>query len=273
MDPVREGISDYDGGYPRMVRSVAVLCLVSAALAVSASGSAGAAGAATETTLKVTYWENPARSSTRKVWTLRCTPAGGTLPRPAVACRRLGAIGAKLFAPVPRVQITEDGADRVSAQARRASAPIAPRRRHATAGRGSVPPAGVQRSVHTLRVDDLLSVVSVAAPAAPAEPDAEIETAESTLTRHRAQYSRPEGTHIVPEIPLYQIHPPLDSPRVPERQANRDHRRRRFHRSSTGSRGRSVDANEIVAVDNLPSVRLARRNEPRRPPELRLRPW
>ncbi len=99
MHPVREGFPDYDGGYPRFVRIVAILCLVGAALGVSASGSAGTAA---ETTLKVTYWENPARSSTRDVWTLRCAPAGGTLPRPAVACRRLGAIGAKLFAPVPR---------------------------------------------------------------------------------------------------------------------------------------------------------------------------
>jgi hypothetical protein len=80
------------------VRIVAILCLIGAALAVSTAGSAGTAA---NTTLKVSYWENPARSSTR-VWTLRCAPAGGTLPRPALACRRLDAIGPKPFAPVPR---------------------------------------------------------------------------------------------------------------------------------------------------------------------------
>jgi hypothetical protein len=81
------------------MRIVAVLFLIGAALGASASGSAGTAA---ETTLKVTYWENPARSSTRDDWTLRCNPVGGTLPRPTVACRRLATVGAKLFAAVPR---------------------------------------------------------------------------------------------------------------------------------------------------------------------------
>jgi len=36
----------------------------------------------------------------RKVWILRCDPARGTLPRPAVACRRLAAGGPRLFAPL-----------------------------------------------------------------------------------------------------------------------------------------------------------------------------
>ena len=80
------------------MRIVAVLCLVGAALGASASGSAGTAA---QTTLKVTYWENPARSSARDVWTLRCNPDGGTLPRPTVACRRLATAGAKPFAAVP----------------------------------------------------------------------------------------------------------------------------------------------------------------------------
>jgi hypothetical protein len=99
MYPVREGYPRRFGGYSQFVRIVAILCLIGAALAVSTTGSAGTAA---DTTLKVSYWENPARSSTRDVWTLRCAPAGGTLPRPALACRRLEALGAKLFAPVPR---------------------------------------------------------------------------------------------------------------------------------------------------------------------------
>ena len=81
------------------MRILAVLCLVGAALGASASGSASPAA---ETTLKVTYWENPARTSVRDVWTLRCNPVGGTLPRAAVACRRLASVGAKPFAAVPR---------------------------------------------------------------------------------------------------------------------------------------------------------------------------
>ncbi len=41
----------------------------------------------------------PRRSVT---WTLRCDPARGTLARPARACARLAAGGAKLFAPLPQ---------------------------------------------------------------------------------------------------------------------------------------------------------------------------
>ena len=37
-----------------------------------------------------------------KAWRLRCKPAGGTLARPAAACRRLAAGGAALFAAVPK---------------------------------------------------------------------------------------------------------------------------------------------------------------------------
>jgi hypothetical protein len=99
MHTVREGYPRRLGGYSQFVRIVSILCLIGAALAVSTTGSAGTAA---DTTLKVSYWENPARSSNRDVWTLRCAPAGGTLPRPALACRRLEALGAKLFAPVPR---------------------------------------------------------------------------------------------------------------------------------------------------------------------------
>ena len=35
-------------------------------------------------------------------WTLRCRPAGGTLPRRVRACAKLKAGGAKLFAPLSR---------------------------------------------------------------------------------------------------------------------------------------------------------------------------
>ena len=52
------------------------------------------------TALQITVWpqglDGPARS-----WTLRCGPAGGTLPRAALACRRLRALE-RPFAPVPK---------------------------------------------------------------------------------------------------------------------------------------------------------------------------
>lgn len=54
-----------------------------------------------ETALRVTYWKNGNDAKATSTWTLRC-PRGGTLPRPAAACRRLARGGRTLFAPVPK---------------------------------------------------------------------------------------------------------------------------------------------------------------------------
>lgn len=80
------------------MRALAVLLLAAAALT---SGAVGSAGTAADTSLTVTYWEDGSRMTGRKIWTLRCGPARGTLPRPAIACRRLAASGARPFAPLP----------------------------------------------------------------------------------------------------------------------------------------------------------------------------
>jgi Subtilisin inhibitor-like len=79
------------------VRGIVGLLLAAAALAACATGSAGAPK---ETSLTVTFWPDGWSSSERDRWTLRCNPSGGTLPRPALACRRLAAGGPKLFVPV-----------------------------------------------------------------------------------------------------------------------------------------------------------------------------
>ncbi len=63
---------------------------------------AASAGTRATTALRVTYWQDSAAPAMSVTWTLRCDPAGGTLPRPARACARLAAGGAKLFAPLPR---------------------------------------------------------------------------------------------------------------------------------------------------------------------------
>jgi Subtilisin inhibitor-like len=78
------------------VRGVVVLALFLIPLALSASLQAGTSST---TSLRVAYWEGPG-DTPDAVWTLRCNPAHGTLSRPAVACRKLAASGAKLFAPV-----------------------------------------------------------------------------------------------------------------------------------------------------------------------------
>ena len=60
------------------------------------------ASTSSPTSLRVTYWEDAAHPSSSVTWTLRCNPARGSLPRPARACRKLAAGGAKLFAPLPK---------------------------------------------------------------------------------------------------------------------------------------------------------------------------
>lgn len=78
------------------MRLAVTLALVALSLGACSFGSAGTSG---RTALTVTYWETPTSTPVR--WTLRCNPARGTLPRPAVACRRLADRNGKLFAPVP----------------------------------------------------------------------------------------------------------------------------------------------------------------------------
>jgi Subtilisin inhibitor-like len=51
------------------------------------------------TSLHITVWPQGQHGS-KHVWTLRCAPAGGTLPRRAAACRRLGGM-TRPFRPVP----------------------------------------------------------------------------------------------------------------------------------------------------------------------------
>jgi len=81
------------------MRWFAVLVLALAALGAC---TAGAAGTTTPTSLTITYWEDGVGAAHRVTWTLRCNPARGTLPRPGIACRRIAAGGARLFAPVPK---------------------------------------------------------------------------------------------------------------------------------------------------------------------------
>jgi hypothetical protein len=60
------------------------------------------AGPSSGTSLRVTSWEDSSLPAESVTWTLRCNPPRGSLPRPAVACRRLASGGSKLFAPLPR---------------------------------------------------------------------------------------------------------------------------------------------------------------------------
>lgn len=86
------------GVYPEGMRGIVALLLAAAALVAGVSASAGTASG---TWLKITYWEKGVGASEPVRWTLRCDPPGGTLPRPAVACRRLAAGGMRLVVPIP----------------------------------------------------------------------------------------------------------------------------------------------------------------------------
>jgi Subtilisin inhibitor-like len=58
------------------------------------------AAIAAATSLHITVWPHGMHGPKRS-WTLSCAPAGGTLPRPATACRRLAKV-AHPFRPVPK---------------------------------------------------------------------------------------------------------------------------------------------------------------------------
>lgn len=68
-------------------------------LALLAAVIALAAPAQASDELRVTYWPEGRDRDARSRWTLRCSPAGGTLPRPAAACTRLDRMKAP-FAPL-----------------------------------------------------------------------------------------------------------------------------------------------------------------------------
>ncbi|MBA3245836.1 MAG: hypothetical protein H0T61_11780 [Actinobacteria bacterium] len=67
--------------------------------ALLAAAIALAAPAQASDELRVTYWPEGRERDTVSRWTLRCSPAGGTLPRAAAACTRLDRMRAP-FAPL-----------------------------------------------------------------------------------------------------------------------------------------------------------------------------
>ena len=69
------------------------LALVSVVLALAAPAPA-------TDRLEVTYWAQGRQRGTPVRWTLRCRPAGGTLPRAAEACGRLERMR-EPFKPIP----------------------------------------------------------------------------------------------------------------------------------------------------------------------------
>ena len=73
----------------------AVLSAVAAVMLAFAAPSTGAA----DTELQIRLWREGRGRGAVRTWTLRCDPAGGTLPRSARACGRLAGLQ-RPFAPV-----------------------------------------------------------------------------------------------------------------------------------------------------------------------------
>jgi hypothetical protein len=80
------------------MRNLALLALL--LLATGVSGAAASGG----TALTISVWPDERRAEVHR-YSLRCAPAGGTLPRAAAACSRLAAGGVALFAPTPKEQV------------------------------------------------------------------------------------------------------------------------------------------------------------------------
>jgi len=80
------------------MRGISVLALSCLALVACSSLQAGTSAG---TSLRVSYWADGSGARPDVVWTLRCNPAGGSLARPARACKKLAAGGARLFASSP----------------------------------------------------------------------------------------------------------------------------------------------------------------------------
>ena len=83
------------------MRSAVLIAVAIALVGCGTSSGAPAGQDAAATNLTITYWPQGVGVGKPAKWTLRCNPAGGTLPRAAAACRQLGSLR-NPFAPVPK---------------------------------------------------------------------------------------------------------------------------------------------------------------------------
>jgi hypothetical protein len=60
--------------------------------AVGCGASQGTAGSTPDTELTISFWPDGRGTDPPERWTLRCDPAGGTMPRAAAVCRQLYAM-------------------------------------------------------------------------------------------------------------------------------------------------------------------------------------
>ena len=75
--------------------------------AIGCGAGQGTAGSTPATALTISFWPEGRDSGTPEKWTLRCNPAGGTVPRSAAVCRQLLAL-TKPFAPTRKTLVCTD---------------------------------------------------------------------------------------------------------------------------------------------------------------------
>jgi hypothetical protein len=86
----------------RVALPIAVLVAV-----VGCGAGAAAPVAEPSTQLKITYWPEGRAEGNPTTWTLRCAPAGGTLPRAAAACQKLLSLKQPFVGPSKDAMCTE----------------------------------------------------------------------------------------------------------------------------------------------------------------------
>ena len=94
--------------FPGMRTALVIAVLVVAAAACGASQGASVQTPETpETQLTISYWPEGRGTEAPKTWTLRCDPAGGTLPRVATVCRQLDGLVKPFRRPSKNVVCTD----------------------------------------------------------------------------------------------------------------------------------------------------------------------
>jgi Subtilisin inhibitor-like len=87
------------------MRSALLIAILVAAVGCGAGQTA--AGGSPGTQLSISFWAEGRGAGEPQKWTLRCDPAGGTVPRAAAVCRHLYALS-KPFAPKPKNLVCTD---------------------------------------------------------------------------------------------------------------------------------------------------------------------
>jgi hypothetical protein len=82
------------------MRLLGVSAMMLAVVTAACGSDDGSAAATPSGRLTITVWPQGMAAGGARRWTLECGPAGGTHPRAAQACARLGSISAP-FRPVP----------------------------------------------------------------------------------------------------------------------------------------------------------------------------